>query len=74
MCQRRVRFLHDGLGEALLSVAGIRLHQEKTRVWNKSQLQPTNVEDLGPDVWQSKGITVLGTPTDSEDYIREKMI
>ena len=35
-------------------------------VWNKSQLQPTDVEDLGPDVWQPKVITVLGTPIGSE--------
>ena len=70
----RVRFFYDRLGEALLTVAGIRLHQGKTRVWNKSQLQPTNVEDLGPDVWQPRGISVLGTPIGSEDYVREKMI
>ena len=74
VCQPcRVRFLYDRLGEALLRVAGIRLHQGKTRVWNKSQLQPPNVEELGPDVWQPKGITVLGTPIGSEDYVREKM-
>ena len=47
VCQPgRVRYLYDRLGEAVLRVAGIRLHQGKTRVWNKSQLQPTNVEDL----------------------------
>ena len=68
VCQPgRVRYLYDRLGEALLRVAGIRLHQGKTRVWIKSQLQPTNVEDLGPDVWQPKGITVLGTSIGSEE-------
>ena len=30
----RVRFLYDHLAEALSTVAGIRLHQAKTRVWN----------------------------------------
>ena len=42
-------------------------------MWSKAQLQPANVEDLGPDVWERKGITVLGTPIGSEDYVREKM-
>ena len=60
VCQPdRVRFLFDRLGEALLRVADIRLHEWKARVWNRSQLQPANVEDLGPDVWQPKGITVF---------------
>ena len=59
VCQPdRVRFLFDLLAEALFRVAGIRLHDGKTRVWNRSGIVPQNVEELGPDVWQPRGITV----------------
>ena len=40
LCQPdRVKFIHDALRRALLRVAGIHLHQGKTRVWNKGGVQ-----------------------------------
>ena len=30
-------------------------------------------QDLGPEVWQPEGITVLETPIGSEEYVQEKM-
>ena len=49
------------IGEALLRVAGTKLHQGKTRVWTKSRLQPPN----------PKGS--LSLAQSSKDYVREKM-
>ena len=69
----RVRFLFNLLAEALGRVAGIQLHEGKTRVWNRSQTQPDNIDELGPEVWQPRGITVLGTPIGCAEYVSEKM-
>ena len=74
VCQpERVRVLHDWLAESLIRVAGIHLHEGKTRVWNASGTMPDNVEELGPDVWLPRGITVLGTPIGSVEYTTEKV-
>ena len=59
--------------EALIRVAGIRLHQGKTRAWNRGGIPPDNIADLGPEVWQPEGNTMLGTPIGSEPYVSEKM-
>ena len=56
-----------------MRIAGIRLHQGKTRAWNKAGVMPDNIMDIGAEVWQPEGITVLGTPIGSEFYIAEKM-
>ena len=69
----RVRFLYNHLAEGLVRVAGIKLHEGKTRVWNRSQDVFPNVEELGPEVWQPRGITVLGTPIGSEEFVRAQM-
>ena len=69
----RVKVLYDFLAAALLRVAGIQLHQGKTRAWNRAGIPPEDIEELGPEVWQPCGITVLGTPIGSELYISEKM-
>ena len=65
--------MHNILADALGRVAGIQLHEGKTRVWNRSQTQPDNINDLGPEVWQPRGITVLGTPMGCVEYVSEKM-
>ena len=54
-----VRFLYDQLAEALSTVAGIRLHQGKTRVWNTIGQCPEDNADLGPKVWSIDGIMVF---------------
>ena len=53
--------LYKLLSEALARVAGIRLHQEKTKVWNKARRAPEDVQELGPEAWQPQGLKVLGT-------------
>ena len=66
----RVREVYNCLERHLTSVAGIWLHQGKTRVWNRAGLRPPNLEDLGRDVWSPEGIKVLGTPVGNADYVR----
>ena len=56
----RVKAICDTLAECLYKVAGIRLHQGKTRVWNRGGVQPADVALLGPDVWQPQGVMVSG--------------
>ena len=69
----RVKALHELLEAALFRVAGIQLHPGKTRAWNRAGIPPEAIEELGEDVWQPAGITVLGTPIGSEQYISDKM-
>ena len=42
-------------------------------MWNASGTVPDNVEELGPDVGQPRGITVLGTPIGPVEYTTEKV-
>ena len=65
--------LYTLLSDALLRHAGIQFHQGKTKAWNKASVVPDNVEELGPEIWQPAGITVLGTPIGVEQYISSKM-
>ena len=67
LCQpARVEPLFKVLEEAMMRIAGIRLHQGKTLAWNKAGVMPDNIMDIGAEVWQPEGITVLGTPIGSE--------
>ena len=66
LCQPdRVKAIYDTLAECLFRVAGTRLHQGKTRVWNRGGVQPADVALLGPDVWEPQGVMVLWTPIGS---------
>ena len=56
----RVASLHELLSDALFRMAGIRLHQGKTRTWNAG-IVPERIEDLGEEAWQPDGITISGT-------------
>ena len=69
----RVQHLHKVLIEALSRHAGIQLHQGKPKTSNQAGIVPENVENLGPHAWQPEGITVLGTPIGSPQYIERKM-
>ena len=69
----RVKELYVLLADALIRVAGIHLHQGKTRAWNRGGIPPDDIADLGSEVWQPEGITVLGTPIGSEPHVSEKM-
>ena len=61
------------LRDVLERVAGIQLHQGKTKVWNKSGTPPEDVRTLGRHVWQQEGIQVLGTPIGSVRLVAEMM-
>ncbi len=52
----RVRAIYNMLGHALRRVAGIELHNGKTRVWNRRGIEPPDFSDLG-------GEEEHGTPT-----------
>ena len=74
LCQlARVKLLFKLLERALLRCAGIELHQGKTKTWNRARVVPDNIGEVGDDAWQPEGITVLGTPVGSEQYISRKM-
>ena len=68
-----VKFLCDLLAAALARVAGIQLHQGKTRAWNRAGVIPNNIDQFGPEVWQPESITVLGTPIGTEQCVSQKM-
>ena len=69
----RVKAISDTLAECLFRVAGIRLHQGKTRVWNRGGVQPADVALLGPDVWEPQGVMVLGTPIGSPQFTADRL-
>ena len=69
----RVKPIYEALARALHRVAGIRLHQGKTRVWNKAGTQPEDVDTLGENVWQPGGVMVLGTRIGHEQFTRDKL-
>ena len=50
LCQpHRVMMIYDELARCRIRVAGIRLHQGKTRVWNKARVPPEGVHILGDE-------------------------
>ena len=69
----RVASLYELLSDALLRMAGIRLHQGKTRTWKNAGIVPEGIEELGEEAWQPDGITILGTPIGTAQYISTKM-
>ena len=52
------------LGDRLSTMAGIRLQEGKTRVWNKGGKCPEEIAELGPEVWSPEGVKILGTPVE----------
>ena len=59
--------------KSLFTVAGIRLHQGKTKAWNRGGVVPEDGDRLGPEEWQKDGITVLGTPIGSAQFVLERI-
>ena len=55
----RVEPLYKVLEEAMMRIAGIRLHQGQTRAWNKAGVVPNDILNVGAEAWQLEGITVL---------------
>ena len=61
----RTRPVYDLLGHHLQSMAGIQLHADKIRVWNRAGQCRDEVEDLGEEVWRAEtdfGQTDFGHP------------
>ena len=76
----RTRVLYEHLEQALRRHANVTLHQGKTRMWNASGASPTAWPPAPPDappLWvggpdtppAEQGVTVLGTPIGSHEYI-----
>ena len=55
---QRIREVYNLLSEKL-AIVGIQLHAGKTSTWNRAGTRPTDLEDLGPDVWNPEGPSVL---------------
>ena len=53
----------------VVTMAGIRLHEGKTRVWNKAGECPEEIAELGPEVWSPEGVKILGTPVGSGEFV-----
>ena len=68
--QAGVRTVFNLLSVKLFDGAGIRLHAGKTRVWNKAGICLPNMGDLGPEVWNTEGIKILGTPVGSDAFVQ----
>ena len=68
--QASVRTVFNLLSEKLFAGAGIRFHAGKTRVWNKAEISPPNMGDLGPEVWNAEGINIFGTPVGSDAFVQ----
>ena len=49
-------------------MARIRLHDGKTRVWNKADECPDRMQELGADVWNARGVKVPGTAIRSKVF------
>ena len=74
LCQHsRVVPIFKLLSEALERVAGIRLHQGETRVWNRSGTAHQDVWELGLEAWQPQGIKVLGTPIGTPEFTSARL-
>ena len=65
--------IHDALATSLFRVAGIQLHHGKTKVWNKGAVPPEDVDSLGDDAWQPRGVVVLVTAIGSAPFVAEKL-
>ena len=56
--------------DRLHTMAGIQLHQGKTRVWNREGTCPADFEDFGEEVWSPRGVKILGTPIGSHEFVQ----
>ena len=65
-----MRVIYELLGSKLEAVAGIRLHDGKTRVWNRQGMCPQEMAAFGPEVWSLEGLEILGTPVGSVEFVQ----
>ena len=68
----RVRRVYDLLEEALGRIAGIQLHSGKTRIWNRNNVLPPDIEGLGGEegAWSPNGVVLLGAPVGTPEFVR----
>ena len=69
----RTRALYDLLADRLHNMAGIQLHEGKTRTWNAAGECLPRMALLGPDVWSPRGVKILGTPVGTDDFVQTKI-
>ena len=69
----RVATIYGQLADALWNVAGIRLNEGKTRVWNRGGVCPPDVHQLGEHVWCPERVNVLGTPIGTKAFVDRKI-
>ena len=62
------------LANRLETIAGIQLHEGKTRVWNRAGVCSDGVVGLGPEVWGPSGAKILGTPVGSPEFVRNLIV
>ena len=67
----RVRPIYDSLHESLRRHAGIQLHEGKTKVWNRSGVEPPAIADLGGEegAWSAAGVMILGSPVGTRAFV-----
>ena len=49
-------------------MAGIRLHTEEMRTWNKAGEVPNRTVERGPSVWSPAGVKILGSPVGTDEF------
>ena len=85
-CQpQRVRHIFDLLVTCLWNHARVRVHQGKTKIWNKSGIVPPDVENMrdsrGNSAWRGdhslptreQGLKILGTPLGHPDFVSHQL-
>ena len=65
----RTRDINDMLADKLFRRAGIRLHNGKTRTWNKEGEVLDRMLEMGLEVWSPAGLKILGTPVASAEFV-----
>ena len=66
----RTTTIYKLLADRMEAIAGIQLHEGKTRVWNRAGVCPDGVVNLGPEVWSPSGAKILSTPVGSPEFLR----
>ena len=66
----RTRTIYNLVQDRLHTMAGIQLHQGKTRVSNREGMCPAELEDLGEEVWSPRDVKILGTPIGSQEFVQ----
>jgi hypothetical protein len=66
----RIQAVYGLIEQALREQAGIDVNLGKTKVWNKANARPPNVEALGDRAWCPGGIVILGSPVGTAGFMQ----